>query len=81
MLCQMNTRMVDALIEEHGERFAKSFRPRDDHKSELEAHGIASHGVVCVDAAGETLWKHGDHDMSEAQLQEGLATVLGKLDK
>ena len=79
MLCQNNTRMVDALKDKHADRFAVSFRPRDEHREELTQHGIESHGVVCVDAAGKTLWKHGDHDMSQAQLDEGLASVLKQL--
>ena len=81
MLCQNNTRMVDALMAEHEGMFESSFRPRDEHKEELDAHGIESHGVVCVDASGETLWKHGDHQMSPDDLKSGVATVMAKLGK
>ncbi|MEM7200182.1 MAG: hypothetical protein AAF628_07945 [Planctomycetota bacterium] len=73
--------MVDALTAKHSGMFDKSFRPREEHKEELATHGIESHGVVCQDAAGKMLWKFGDHNMSQEQLDEGLAVVLAKLKK
>ena len=79
MLCQMNTRMVDAMAKEHTDKFTVSFRPREDHKEELAAHGIASHGIVCLDADGELLWMHGDHKITQAEFDEGVKVVLGKL--
>lgn len=80
MLCQNNTRMVDALKQQHGDRFATSFRPREDHLDELKQHGMQSHGIVCVDSSGDTLWLHADHQVTQAQFDAGLAQVLGKLD-
>ena len=68
MLCQNNTRMVNAVEAKHPGKFKVDLRPRDSHRDELKAHGIESHGVVCVNNAGETLWKHGDHKMSQAEL-------------
>ena len=71
--------MVDALQKTHTDKFDVSLRPAADHKDELKAHGIESHGIVVVDKAGETLWKHGDHKITQAQLDAGVTEVLGKL--
>ena len=79
MLCQNNTRMVHAIRDQHPGRFDVSLRPRDDHLDELVERGIESHGVVCIDQAGETLWQHGDHQLSQSELDAGLKTVLSRL--
>ena len=41
MLCQNNTRMVHAVKEKHPAKFDVDLRPRDDHRDELEKHGIS----------------------------------------
>ena len=79
MFCQKNTRMVDAMKKAHEAKFEVSMRPAGEHKDELAAHGIESHGVVCVSADGEMLWKHADHEMSQDQLDAGVKAVLAKL--
>jgi hypothetical protein len=67
--------MVHALEKKHPGRFEITDRPAKDHKSELDKLGIESHGVVCM-SGDKVLWKHGDHKMSQAQLDAGLAVVL-----
>lgn len=79
MLCQRNVGMVNALENTYADKFAVSLRPRDDHQDELTKYGIESHGVVCIDKNGTTLWKHGDHNMTQEQLDTGVETVLSKL--
>ncbi len=79
MLCQNNTRMVHAVKDKYPGKFEVSLRPRDDHRDELAKHGIKSHGVVCIDKAGDTLWLYGDHNLSQAELDKGVETVLAKL--
>ena len=79
MLCQNNSRMVNAIKKKYTDKFEVSPRPRDEHRDELAAHGIESHGVVCVDSGGATLWKYGDHNLSQGDLDAGLEVVLKKL--
>lgn len=71
--------MVHAVKEQHPDKFDVSLRPRDDHRDELKTHGIESHGIICLDKQGETLWIKADHQVSQAEFDEGLATVLAKL--
>ena len=71
--------MVDALKTKHADKFEVSIREAGKHKDELKSHGIKSHGVVVLDGAGETLWMHGDHQITQAEIDEGAKTVLGKL--
>ena len=70
--------MVDAVSKKHPGKFEIDNRPAKDHRAELDKLGIKDHGVVCV-RGDEVLWKKGDHKMSQAELDEGLQVVLGKL--
>ena len=70
--------MVDAVTKEYPGKFKMDTRPRDDHRDELKQHGISDHGVVCLHE-GKTLWKHGDHQMSQPQLDAGVKVVLEAL--
>ena len=79
MFCQGNTRMVNAVKDQHPDKFDVSLRPRDDHQDELKTHGIASHGIVCLDPQGETLWIKADHEVSQEEFDAGVTTVLEKL--
>lgn len=79
MFCNKNVGMVHAARTKHPGKFEVDVRAAKDHKAELAAHDIASHGVVCLDDKGATLWKHGDHQLSQADLDEGVRAVLEAL--
>lgn len=70
--------MVDAVKKSHPNQFNIENRPAKQHADELAALGIESHGVVCM-LGDKTLWKHGDHVMSQEEFNTGLATVLKTL--
>ncbi len=71
--------MVNAAKQSHPEKFDVELRPAVDHKAELEKHGISSHGVVCVDTGGKTLWMKADHKLTQDEFDKGLKTVLGAI--
>ena len=70
--------MVDAVTKSHPNKFKMETRKANDHRAELDGHGIKSHGVVCV-SGDKTLWKHADHKLSPAELDVGVKVVLETL--
>ena len=78
MFCNANVGMVDAVTKKYPGKFKMDTRPAADHRAELEQHGIKSHGVICLHE-GKTVWKHGDHKLSQAQLDAGVEVVLEAL--
>ena len=70
--------MVDAVKKSHPGKFQIENRPADKHADELKALGIEDHGVVCM-LGDKTLWKHGDHAMSQKEFDAGLTAVLAAL--
>ena len=67
--------MVNAVKESHPGKFEVENRPARQHADELKAHGIDSHGVVCIQG-DKTLWTHKDHIMTKAEFKAGLDKAL-----
>ncbi len=77
-MCNANVGMVNAVAKAHPGKFEVATRRAQDHASELKAHEISSHGVVCM-LGDKTLWKKTDHDMSQAEFDAGVKVVLDGL--
>ena len=72
--------MVDAVRKQHAKTFEMEVRPAAKHRDELTRYVLGDHGVVCLGSDDKVLWKHAGHDMTKAELDEGVKKVLAALE-
>ncbi len=73
--------MVHAAERKRPDRFKVELRPAADHGDELTRYALGDHGVICLGPAGEVLWKHPGHNMTQKELDAGVTEALAALNK